>query len=311
MLRVLAIFGPTAVGKTGVAIAVAELLRERDEDPVAICCDAIQVYRGLEVLSGAPTSIEQGRLEHRLVGFVPIDGEFSAGRFAHLAHSEIDQLIADGRRPIVVGGTGLYMRAALAELELRPPVPSEVRAEVEADLAARGPQALHAELPPELASGVHPNDRKRISRLTELGRLGIAAPASGDGLWSEGLRVPTTLVGLTVEPNLLRTRIEAQGRHDAAARRGRGGPQRGRGRRLADGPGGDRLRRAARGRPGGDEARAVALCPPPADLDAADGGRGSDRPRRPRGWRGRGRDRRDARGCRLNAIRAEAVADSE
>ena len=200
MLRVLAIFGPTAVGKTGVAIAVAELLRERGEDPVAVSCDAIQVYRGLEVLSGAPTSIERERLEHRLVGFVPIDGEFSAGRFAHLAHSEIDQLLADGRRPIVVGGTGLYMRAALAELELRPPVPSEVRAEVEADLAARGPEALHAELPPELASGVHPNDRKRISRLTELGRLGIAAPASGDGLWSEGLRVPTTLVGLTVEP---------------------------------------------------------------------------------------------------------------
>jgi tRNA dimethylallyltransferase len=209
-MRVLAIFGPTAVGKTGVAIAVADLLRERGEDPVAVSCDAIQVYEGLAILSGAPTSAERARLEHRLVGFVPIDGEFSAGRFAHLAHSEIDQLIAEARRPIVVGGTGLYMRAALAELQLRPPVPSEVRAAVEADIAARGPEALHAELPSELASGVHPNDRKRIARLTELGRLGIAAPSSGDGLWSEGLRVPTTLVGLTVERNLLRTRIEAR-----------------------------------------------------------------------------------------------------
>ena len=209
-MRVLAIFGPTAVGKTGVAIEVAELLRGRGEEPVAVSCDAIQVYDGLDVLSGAPTAAERARLEHRLVGFVPIDGEFSAGRFAHLAHSEIDQLIADARRPIVVGGTGLYMRAALAELGLRPPVPSEVRAEVEADLAARGPEALHAELAPELASGVHPNDRKRIARLTELGRLGIAAPASGDGLWSQGLRVPTTLVGLTVDRNLLRTRIEAR-----------------------------------------------------------------------------------------------------
>jgi tRNA dimethylallyltransferase len=149
---------------------------------------------------------------------VPIDGEFSAGRFAHLAHSEIDQLIAEARRPIVVGGTGLYMRAALAELDLRPPVPAEVRAEVEADLAARGPEALHAELPPELASGVHPNDRKRIARLTELGRLGIAAPATGDGMWSKGLRVPTALVGLTVDRNLLRTRIEA--RVDAMLRLG-------------------------------------------------------------------------------------------
>jgi tRNA dimethylallyltransferase len=185
---------------------------------VAVSCDAIQVYEGLDVLSGAPTAAERGRLEHRLVGFVPIDGEFSAGRFAHLAHSEIDQLIAEARRPIVVGGTGLYMRAALAELDLRPPVPSEVRAEVEADLAARGAEALHAELPPELASGVHPNDRKRIARLTELGRLGIAAPATGDGLWSEGLRVPTTLVGLTVDRDLLRTRIEA--RVDAMLRLG-------------------------------------------------------------------------------------------
>jgi len=217
-MRVLAIFGPTAVGKTGVAIEVGELLRVRGEDPVAVSCDAIQVYEGLDILSGAPTAAERGRLEHRLVGFVPIDGEFSAGRFAHLAHSEIDQLIAEARRPIVVGGTGLYMRAALAELDLRPPVPSEVRAEVEADLAARGAEALHAELAPELASSVHPNDRKRIARLTELGRLGIAAPATGHGLWSEDLRVPTTLVGLTVDRNLLRTRIEA--RVDAMLRLG-------------------------------------------------------------------------------------------
>jgi tRNA dimethylallyltransferase len=217
-MRVLAIFGPTAVGKTGVAIAVAALLRERGEDPVAVSCDAIQVYEGLDVLSGAPDSLERSRLEHRLVAFVPIDGEFSAGRFAHLAHSEIDQLIAEARRPIVVGGTGLYMRAALAELDLRPPVPSEVRAAVEADLTARGPAALHGELSPELASGVHPNDRKRIARLTELGRLGIAAPATGDGLWSKDLRVPTTLVGLTVDRNLLRTRIEV--RVDAMLRLG-------------------------------------------------------------------------------------------
>lgn len=217
-MRVLAIFGPTAVGKTGVAIAVAEILSGRGEDPVAVSCDAIQVYEGLEVLSGAPTSVERARLEHRLVGFVPIDGEFSAGRFAHLAHSEIDQLLAEARRPIVVGGTGLYMRAALAELELRPPVPSEVRAAVETELAARGSEALHAELAPELASGVHPNDRKRIARLTELARLGIAAPSPGDGLWSQGLRVPTTLVGLTVERDLLRTRIE--GRVDGMLRLG-------------------------------------------------------------------------------------------
>lgn len=209
-MDVLAIFGPTAVGKTGVAIAVADELRERAEDPVAISCDAIQVYAGLEVLSGAASAEEQARLEHRLLGIVPIDGEFSAGRFANLAHGEIDQLIAEGRRPILVGGTGLYMRAALAELEMRPPVPSEVRADVDREIAERGPPALHGELPEELSSGVHPNDAKRIARLTALTRLGIAPHASGEGLWSEGLRHPSTLVGLVTDRDQLRERIEAR-----------------------------------------------------------------------------------------------------
>jgi tRNA dimethylallyltransferase len=209
-MRVLAIFGPTAVGKTGVAIEVADLLRDRGEDPVAVSCDAIQVYRGLEVLSGAASASERAALEHRLLGFVAIDGEFSAGRFASLAHDEIDQLIAENRRPILVGGTGLYMRAALADLDLRPPVPSEVRAAVEAEIGERGPEALHAELPEELASGVHPNDRKRISRLTELSRMGIAAHSSGQRMWSEAARVPTTIVGITVDSDELRARIDAR-----------------------------------------------------------------------------------------------------
>jgi tRNA dimethylallyltransferase len=207
-MRVMAIFGPTAVGKTGIAIETAQLLRERGEDPVAISCDAIQVYEGLEILSGAASSAERDRLEHRLLGIAKLDEEFSAGRFAKLAHAEIDALLEEGRRPILVGGTGLYMRAALADLDLRPPVPSEVRAAVESDLAERGPEALHAELSDELASGVHPNDRKRISRLTELSRMGIAAHPSGEKLWSESARVPTKIVGITLQRDELRTRIE-------------------------------------------------------------------------------------------------------
>jgi len=206
-VRVLAIFGPTAVGKTGVAIEVGELLRARGEDPVAISCDAIQVYQGLEILSGAATAEERERLEHRMLGIVPIDGEFSAGRFDNLVHPEIDQLLAEDRRPILVGGTGLYMRAALSELELRPPVPAEVRDAVEREIAERGPAALHAELSPELVSGVHPNDRKRIARLTELTRLGIAPHSSAERLWSEDLRVAATLIGLTVDREELRRRV--------------------------------------------------------------------------------------------------------
>jgi tRNA dimethylallyltransferase len=209
-VKVLAIFGPTAVGKTGVAIEVAQLLRGRGEDPVAVSCDAIQVYKGLEILSGAATAAERRRLEHRLVGFVPIDGEFSAGRYATLAHAEIDELVADGRRPIIVGGTGLYLRAALADLDMRPAVQAEVRVEVEAELTDRGPEALHAELPPEIASGVHPNDRKRIARLTELVRLGIAPHGSSEGLWTSELHHPTLLVGLTVDRADLDRRIEGR-----------------------------------------------------------------------------------------------------
>ena len=117
-MRVIGIFGPTGVGKTGVAIALAELLRERGEDPVAISCDALQVYEGLGTLTGVATPAEQARLEHRLVGFVPVTQPFSVGDYMRHAHREVDATLAAGRRPIVVGGTGLYLRAALADLSL-------------------------------------------------------------------------------------------------------------------------------------------------------------------------------------------------
>jgi tRNA dimethylallyltransferase len=115
---VLAIFGPTGVGKTGVAVELAELLRERGEDPVAISCDALQVYEGLAVLTGTATVVDQARLEHRLLGFVPVTRRFSVGDYMPLAHAEVDAALEAGRMPIVVGGTGLYLRAALAELSL-------------------------------------------------------------------------------------------------------------------------------------------------------------------------------------------------
>jgi tRNA dimethylallyltransferase len=117
-MQVIAIFGPTGVGKTGVAIALAEKLRERGEDPVAISCDALQVYEGLSVLTGVATPEERVRLEHRLVGFVPVTRTFSVGDYMPLAHAEIDAALQAARRPIVVGGTGLYLRAALGELSL-------------------------------------------------------------------------------------------------------------------------------------------------------------------------------------------------
>lgn len=129
-MNVLAIFGPTGVGKTGVAVALAELLRERGEDPVAINCDALQVYEGLELLTGTAAAEERQRLEHRLLGFVPVTADFSVGDYMPIAHREIDAALEAGRRPIVVGGTGLYLRAALADLSLQKVPPDSEQSEL-------------------------------------------------------------------------------------------------------------------------------------------------------------------------------------
>jgi tRNA dimethylallyltransferase len=116
---ILAIFGPTGVGKTGVAVSLAGLLRERGEEPVAINCDALQVYEGIDVLTGAATAAEREVLPHELLGIVPVTSDFSIGDYMPLAHEAIDRALEAGRTPIVVGGTGLYLRAALADLSLR------------------------------------------------------------------------------------------------------------------------------------------------------------------------------------------------
>lgn len=202
-MRVIAVFGPTGVGKTAVAIAVAERLRQRGEDPVAVSADALQVYEGLPILTGAADAHEQSQLEHRLIGFVPIDQTYSAGAFAQQAHATIDSLIAAGRRPIVVGGTGLYLRAALADLDLRPPVDPAIRARI----AARDLAELHAELPPHL--DIRPTDTHRIIRAHELLAIG-EQPPSGDQLWTEHTRHPTLLAALVMDREALYERINAR-----------------------------------------------------------------------------------------------------
>ena len=209
-MQLVAIFGPTGVGKTAVAIELAERLRQRGEDPAAVSCDAIAVYRGLEVISGAPTAAERADLEHRLVGIADLGEEFSAGRFAELARAEIDSLLEAGRRPILVGGTGLYMRAALAELTLSPPVDPAIRAAVETEIADRGPAALHAELAADVAERIHPNDRKRIARATELLRAGEEPPERRTELWAASLRHPTFLAGIVAERERLGELISAR-----------------------------------------------------------------------------------------------------
>src|SRR3954447_19781018 len=212
--RVIAIFGPTGVGKTEVAVALAERLRAAGEAPVGVSADALQVYEGLPILTGAATPAQQDRLEHRLLGFVPIAEPFSAGAYARRAHAEIDAALAAGRRPIVVGGTGLYLRAALAELDLRPPPARGARERLHQALAERGPAALHAllaERAPETAAAVAPADGRRIVRALELLDAGAEpppAPGAPSQLWTTETRHPTLLAGLVMDRDALAERID-------------------------------------------------------------------------------------------------------
>ncbi len=210
----IALFGPTGVGKTGVAVALAQRLRAAGESPVAVSADALQVYTGLEILTGAAAAGERVALEHRLLSFLPVDATFSAGQYAELAHAEIDSLLAAGRRPIVVGGTGLYLRAALSELSLRPMPAEGVRERWLTELERRGPKALHAILDrraPWAAAEIAPSDRQRIVRALELLDSGeLEPPPERSQLWSDEMRHPTLLVGLVMERERLYARIEAR-----------------------------------------------------------------------------------------------------
>jgi tRNA dimethylallyltransferase len=212
MTSVLALFGPTGVGKTELAIAVADRLRARGERPVAVSADALQVYRGLEIVSGAASAADQARLEHRLISIVPVTERFSVAQYAELAHAEIDALLAEGARPIVVGGTGLYLRAALAELDLRPPPPPGVREALMEDAAERGTEALHADLAskaPAVAAVIDPRDRHRVVRALELDAQGALddEPRADNQLWTQDTRRPTRLVALTMDRDELHERI--------------------------------------------------------------------------------------------------------
>ncbi|HTZ85535.1 MAG TPA: tRNA (adenosine(37)-N6)-dimethylallyltransferase MiaA [Solirubrobacteraceae bacterium] len=220
-IKIIALFGPTGIGKTAVAVALAELLRVRGEDPVAVSADALQVYEGLELLTGVASPSEQAALEHRMVSFLPLDATFSVGQYARLAHAEIDALLAAGRRPIVVGGTGLYLRAALADLDLRPAPAEGVRERLTAQLQEHGPEALHAELAeraPWAADQIDSSNARRIIRALETLENGELEPQEGPSqLWSEELRRPTLLAGLTMEREALYRQIDRRTEQIVAA----------------------------------------------------------------------------------------------
>jgi tRNA dimethylallyltransferase len=212
--QIIALFGPTGVGKTAIAVALGGMLRAKGEDPVAVSADALQVYIGLETLTGVASPAERAALEHRMISFLPLDATFSAGEYANLAQAEIDALLAAGRRPIVVGGTGLYLRAALADLDLRPAPREGARERWTAQLEQHGPQALHAELArraPWAAEGIDASNARRTIRALEALEAGELEPPEGPSqLWSSELRHPTLLAGVTMEREALYARIDAR-----------------------------------------------------------------------------------------------------
>ena len=246
-MRVVALFGPTGVGKTGVALALARLLRERGEDPIAISADALQVYRGLETVTGAATALEQAELEHRLLSFLDPNETFSAGEFAERAHAEIDAALAAGRRPIVVGGTGLYLQAALTDLELRPPPDPAIAGGRHGPARRAGPRAA----PRRAGRAGAQHGAPRSTRATapasgarsSCSRWGRTRAAGGadSRLWTAKLRHPTLLCGLTMERAALYERIDARvdamvaagAAAEVAPRRRRGGLAERRARRSA------------------------------------------------------------------------------
>src|SRR6266550_3258453 len=199
---VIAIFGPTASGKSAVAEEIA-----RRTPAELVSADSMQVYRGLPILTN--------QSEARLVGIWDLDHEASLGEYEELAHAAVDEILAAGRTPVVVGGTGLYLRAAVAELELPPAPEPGARERLERLYDRVGVERVHellAERDPAAAAGVHPNDRRRVVRALELAEAGSSLKPDANRLWAGETRHPTLIAGLELPREELRRRIEERTR---------------------------------------------------------------------------------------------------
>ena len=219
---VVAIFGPTASGKTAVADALADRMGGE-----LVSADAMQVYRGLPVLTNQPAR------PTRLVAVWSLDHEASVAEYQTLAHAAVDETIAAGRTPIVVGGTGLYLRAALADIAFPPPPDPGAREHFERlydRLGSERAYALLSERDPGAAARLHANDRRRVVRALELREAGESLAPTRDHLWADEMRHPTAVFGLDVPRDVLAERIAERTRSMSArgaeeeARRALAGP---------------------------------------------------------------------------------------
>lgn len=204
--KLVVIVGPTASGKTDLALAVAE--RASGE---IVSADSVQVYRGFDVGSGKPTAEEQARARHHLIDILDGHEAIDAADYARRAEAAIADVRARGRVPIVCGGTFFWVRALVLGLVEAPKGDPEVRARHRATVEAEGRQALHAELArrdPASAARLHPNDVVRVSRALEV--LELSGRPMSDWHEEHGFksqRHPASFFGIAYEPPVLRARI--------------------------------------------------------------------------------------------------------
>jgi tRNA dimethylallyltransferase len=207
---VVAIVGPTGVGKTALAVALAR------EWPIeAVSVDSRQVYRRMDIGTGKPTALERRLLRHHLVDVAEPDEPYDAAHFARDAAAAIADIRARGRWPVLVGGTGLYLAALLHGLSPVPPADLAFRRQLRAEAAADGPAALHARLAasdPATAARLHPRDLFRVIRALEIARL-TGQPASA----VRGRRRPpgptpyrVLAIGLTAPREVLYASLDAR-----------------------------------------------------------------------------------------------------
>ncbi|MBA3433286.1 MAG: (d)CMP kinase [Actinobacteria bacterium] len=199
--EVIAVFGPTASGKSGVAEALADRL-----DTEVVSADALQVYRGLPILTNQPER------PTRLVAIRGLAEEMSVAEYARVAHAEIDELVEASGTAVVAGGTGLYLRAALVEMGV-PPAPRDgarVRWENAYDADAALTHAHLRKLDPAAAASVHVNDRRRVVRALELAEIGASLVPERRLLWSTETRRPAIIFGLALPDETLESRIRTR-----------------------------------------------------------------------------------------------------
>ena len=201
------LLGPTAVGKTSVSLPLAEALNAE-----IVCVDSRQVYRGMEIGSAAPTPEERARVPHHLVTEIDPEEIMSAGEFGRRTRAAVESIRARGREALLVGGSGLYLRATLGGLDEQLPHDAELRESLRARVREEGVEALHAELAqrdPETAARTSPRDAQRVTRALEVIAL-TGRPVSALRTKGRRTELPARIVVLDREREDLEARIRAR-----------------------------------------------------------------------------------------------------